>query len=716
MRVLDRFCGRLLDAAATIPLLLGRWHLDPGDNAAHLNGSAVVAGDHLVPSASGQWRLTPGDGQPEIRGGFLGDCLPDPQDIDAFLSFGDLLAGHWLDWCGLSPVAPSLGDAIKPHPLEMAIERELSHLAVVCLRPQTHIRLEPERVAVARARRFDRNVYVRLAAHTEDWAQRKLTGVQPSHVLAQVREEQWDLYENRVAVRLVDELAVWLRRRLNEVRRILDGVFARLDGQGAVGGDNWRRGDRLYRIWGEATEATAQRVLAEQTCKRLEGLLYRVLGLMDSPLYRAIPNRAQVPRGLRMTNLFGNHDHYRGVARLWEQWSRQGAQPSLAPDQLYQRYQRLVRGFDAWCLLLVVRGLQQLRCEPLDADLERPLVPGCEIGLQGGYRLTWHWDGIRLWDGVHPRVRFLPLVHALERRKPPNLADQIVDLTGAVADQKAWTVILHPAVPEPAAGDTLAGVMDPPYPEVRGALDCLRVSPLALDSVERVSRLLRWAMLAPRMLAYPPLLGDVPPEFAARFSEAAADGYALLVPMADHERRDMGLDTALRWARAEHERLRGERDLVEQRLRDLRGGHRGMADLNLKKRQLLEPLRQAEADAKRMRDFQVALDLAQKALVDLSVCPVCGTPGEMGPLGSGCFIADCQDPGCKSRWGLFAGVSGGPSSGRLLPVLEVGRHQGSPLPEDYQPSCVDDILGCDVLAVPSPGKQGAWRAPRTSPR
>ena len=699
MKVLDRLRGRPLDAVAPSPLLLGRWRLDPGANAAHLNGSAVVAGDHLVPSASGQWRLTPGDGQPEICGGFLGDCLPDPQDIDAFLSFGDLLAGHWRDWCNLSPVAPGLGDAIKTHPLEFAIEREFGHLAVVCLRPQTHIRLEPERVAVARARRFDRNVYVRLAAHTEDWAQRKLTGVQPSHVLAQVREEQWDLYENRVAVRLVDELAVWLRRRLSEVRRILDGVFARLDGQGAVGGDNWRRRDRLYRIWGGATEATAQRILAEQTLRRLEGLLYRVLGLMDSPLYRAIPNRAQVPRGLRMTNLFGNHDHYRGVARLWDQWSRQGAQPSLAPSQLYQRYQRLVRGFDAWCLLLVVRGLQQLRCEPLGADLEQPLTPGCAIGLEGGYRLTWEWNGIKLWDGDQPRIRFLPLVHALERLKAPNLADPIMDLAGAVADEGAWTVILHPAVPEPASGDTLAGVMDPPYPEVRGAIDWLRVSPLALDSVERVSRLLRWAILARRMLAYPPPLGDVPPEFAARFSKDAAGGYALLDPLADHERRAMGIDTALDLARAKHEQLRGERDLVERSMR----------------RQLLEPLRQAEADAKRMQDFQVALELARKALAVLSVCPVCGKTGELRSRSSGCFIADCQDPGCKSRWGLLAGVSGRPSSGRLLPVLKVGGHEGSPLPEDYQPSCVDDILGCDVLAVPSPGKQGAWRAPRTSP-
>lgn len=714
MKVLDRVSGQTQDAPDQTPTLLGRWSLDPAAEDAHLNGSVVAPGDLLVPGASGEWRLIAG--QADLRGRFLADCLPETQDIDAFLGFGDLLAGSWLDWCDRSPLAPGLGEDIKPHPLESAIERELGHLESVCLRPQTHIRLEPERLAVARARRFDRKVYVHLAAHTEDWAMRKLTGVQPSHVLAQVREEQWDLYENRVAVRLVDELAAWLSRRLSEIRRILDGVFARLDEQRAVSGANWRRGDRLYRIWGEATEAAAARTLAERTCKRLEGLLYRILGMMDSPLYRAIPNRAQVPRGLRMTNLFANHDQYRGVARLWDQWSRQVATGSLSPAQLYQRHQLLARGFDAWCLLLVVRGLQQLRCEPLDRDLEQPLEPGCDIGLKEGYRLTWQWDGIRLMDGDRPRVRFLPLVHALERRKPTNLADQVNELTEAVADQDVWTVILHPAVPEPAAGDTLAGVMDPPYPEVRGALDWLRVSPLALDSVERVSRLLRWALLAPRILAYPPPLGEVPPKFAAHFSKAAAGGYALLVPLADHEYQAMGLDTALGQARAELERLRGERDLVKRQLRDLRGGRRGMADLNPRKGQPLGPLRQAEDHAKQMQAFQLALDSAQKTLAYLSVCPVCGTPGELSTLGSGCFIADCQDPGCKSRWGLLAGISGGSSIERLLPVLEVGGQEGGTLPEDYQPSCIDDILGCDVLAVPYPGKQRAWRTPRSIPR
>jgi hypothetical protein len=690
--------------------------LDLEASTAHLNGVEVTAGDCLVPNTSGQWRLIRSDGEPESHGDFLSDGLPDTQNNDAFLSFGTLLlgedegvAGNWLHWSDRSPIAPGLGDAIKSHPLEIAIERDLGHLTEVCGRPQTHIRLEPERLITARARRFDRNVYVRLASHTVDWAQRKLTGVQPSHVLAQVREEQWDLYENRVAVRLIDALAIWLRGRLSDVQRILNDVLGEVNKHTVSGDANWRRSQRLYQIWGGASDATAQQTLAEQTRKRLENLLYRVLGLMDSPLYRAIPNRAQVPPGLRMTNLFSNHDHYRGVARLWDEWSRHHAQPPLSPSQLYRRHQRLIRGFDVWCLLLIVRGLRQLCCELFDEDLERQLAPGCDIKLQGGYRLTWQWDGIRLLDGDQPRIRFVPLLHAMARTKPANLIELTADIIEAVANRDDWTVILTPAVPGSTIGDAFAGVVDLPFPTVRGALDVLRVSPLKLDSVERISRLLRWAMLVPRMLAYPPYLGEVPADLtgrlSGRISPATDGGYMLHKPLADYEIAALGIDTAAQQARSERDRLHDERNQVDQRLRASRGDRREMANLNRQKKQLSERIQWAETNAQCILHFQQTLSTAQRRLTALSTCPICGESGGLEIRDSDCFVASC--PGCKAQWDLRPS-----KSGERIPVLVSGKYD---LPLDYRPSCVDDVLGCDVLAIPSRDGETnlTWRTPRS---
>ena len=717
MKILDRLSGQWLDALPPGHALLGRWRLAADAGEVYVNGIEAADGDDLVPNASNEWRLIRADGKSESRGRFADGPLPDSQDIDAFLSLGDLLLEPdgatctWFDWCDRSPVAPGLGEIIEEHPLESAIGCEIAHLESVCYRPDTHIRLEPERLRVERARRFDPKVYARLASHTEDWARRRLSGVQPSHVLAQVREEQWDLYENRVAVRLVDKLASWLRKRLGDVRRILTEVLDRVSEQDVSGDTNWRRSRRLYAIWGKASDASAERALAAQTCRRLEDLLHRVLGLMDSPLYRAIPDCVQVPRDLRVTNLFGKHAHYRGVARLWEACSHHAGQASISPAERYRRHQRLVRGFDAWCALLVVRALDQLGYAPEDHDIDRFLALGCEIGISGGYRLSWQPDGIRLTDGERRRVRFVPLVHALERTRPADLARLRDALAAAVSGRDEWTVILHPAVPSPDKGDVLAGPVDPPSPDVWGAIDWLRVSPLKLDSVERVARVLRWAMLAPRMLAYPPPLGTIPAPLAGRLPRTivgnSAGGYSLSAPLAEGDLRALDLDGALKRATDERDRLVYERDDVERRLREARGDRRAMADLNTRKRELLGPLRQAEADAERIGEFKAAVDSARQALADLSICPVCRKHGRIEPRGRDCFDASCR--ACGARWELHA-----QEAGEIIPVLAIGELDNHGLPPDYRPAQIDETLGCDVLAVPDfdDCNEPIWRAPR----
>ena len=45
-------------------------------------------------------------------------------------------------------------------------------------------------------------------------------GIRPKNVLSLVREELLDIYENRVTVRLIDHLLVYLRRRIRDVEKL----------------------------------------------------------------------------------------------------------------------------------------------------------------------------------------------------------------------------------------------------------------------------------------------------------------------------------------------------------------------------------------------------------------------------------------------------------------------------------------------------------------
>ena len=729
MSFVDRITGGSVERLPSGRTHFGRWSFAPGDGAGHgtLNGQPAGIGDALAPDAAGGWALRrPGDAIP-ARGRFFADALPGEQDVAALLQLGGMLRepekakGGWLEWHDTSPLAPGLDETVKPHPLEDRIENELEHLAAVCRNPRTHIRMETERVLVARARRIARDAPAWLASHTEDWEHRKITGIQPRRILAEIREEQWDLYENRVAVQLVDNLVIWLRRRVAEVRRILEEVLERMEEFSGAPSGSRHRAERIYWLWGQAWDAGNRRGIAEQTLRRLERLLYRVLGLMDSPLYRRISRRAQTPRGLRMTNLFRSHDDYRGVARLWHEWSR--AAPRIpSPGELHEQRQELHRSFDAWCMLVIVRACSQLRIEPSeDEDLESEIRPGRAIRLDEDYRIEWESTGaIAFVDNDRVLVRFVPLIHVLEHaRTREAVTERVAPLVEAAAVAPHWTIILHPAVPGGPPHDTLAGIGNPPCPKATGAIDFMRVSPFSLDSVERVSRAIRWATLVPRMLAYPPALQSIPEPELNRESWLGKrdDSRWAVVRMPRPGEMSQGeIERRLSKARDHLEDLKQKRGEIEDELRRVRDDRRRRSELNREKRNLLEPLRNAESCVERWEEFERDFEKACAGIAALSKCPACGEDAEFEAREHGCLAVRCRTDSCRGRWELRHD----PDTKSRIPVFRPGDFDSiisGVRPTASAPQRVDEIFGCDALAVPIHRDDGGigFLPPRTKP-
>jgi len=714
MSFVDRITGGSVERLPSERTHFGRWSFAPGDGAGHgtLNGQPAGIGDVLAPDAAGGWALRrPGDAIP-VRGRFLADALPGEQDAAALLQLGGMLRdpekakGGWLEWHDTSPLAPGLDETVKPHVLEDRIENELEHLAAVCRNPRTHIRMETERVLVARARRIARDAPAWLASHTEDWEHRKITGIQPRRILAGIREEQWDLYENRVAVQLVDNLVIWLRRRVAEVRRILEEVLERMEEFSGAPSGSRHRAERICRLWGEAWDEDAgnRRGIAEQTLRRLERLLYRVLGLMDSPLYRRISGHARTPRGLRMTNLFRSHDDYRGVARLWHEWSR-AAPRTPSPGGLHEQRQELHRSFDAWCMLVIVRASSQLRIEPSESeDWESEIRPGRAIRLDKDYRIEWEPTGaIALADNDRVLVRFVPLIHVLEHaRTREAVTARVAPLVEAAAVAPHWTIILHPAVPDGPPHDTLAGIGNPPCPRATGAIDFIRVSPFSLDSVERVSRAIRWATLVPRMLAYPPALQTIPePELdRAPWLDQRDDSRWAVVRMPRPDEMSQGkIERRLSKARDHLEHLKQKREEIEDELRRAHDDRRRKSKLNPEKRKLLEPLRNAESCVERWEEFERDFEKACAGIAALSKCPACGEDAEFEARERGCLAVRCRTDSCRARWELRHD----PDTKSRIPVFLPGDFDGTAFrapPTASTSQWVDEVFGCDTLAVP----------------
>ena len=711
----DRISGESVEQPPELTLF-GRWLFDPSDELGpvHVNGRPADAGDVLAPGATGDWALVrTGDTIP-IRGGFLADALPDEQDVEALLQLGELLRdrdkvkGGWLEWRKTSPLAPGLEKAVRPHSLEGRIEDEIDHLAAVCRKPRTHIRVDTESVLVTRARRIAPGAPAWLASHTEDWDHRKITGIQPRRILAEVREERWDIYENRVAVRLVDNLVEWLRQRIAEVNRVLDDILVRMDFASSASGTR-HRADRIYRLWGETWKASHGRDVAARTLRRLEHLLYRLLGLMDSKLYRHVSRRTPAPRSLRMTNLLSNDDDYRGIARLWHDWSRLAAPRPLSPRQLYARHQDLHQGFDAWCMLVIVRACSQLRLDPTEnKDLKSEIRPGGTVHLGKGLRIEWEPAGaIRLANEDRALLRFVPLIHVLEHAKGrESVATRVASLVEAGATANHWTVILHPAVAGGPPHDALAGIGNPPAPATHNAssfnsaIDFIRVSPFSLDTVERISRAIRWATLVPRMLSYPPTLPAIRrhdiPNRSWRVNRGESH-WALVRPLRPGDLSELNVAGRLARTRRDRDRKEQERQKLQDELKQSRDDRRKMVSLNRRKPELRKRLQDAENAVKQWEEFERHFKRACDNVTALATCPACGQEGaEFEPRENDCFAARCESTSCACEWGLRPG----PGGKSRVPVFFRSGTDLDARAADVAPNWVDDVLGCDVLAIP----------------
>ena len=440
---------------------------------------------------------------------------------------------------------------------------------------------------------------------------------------------------------------------------------------------------------------------------RLEHLLYRLLSLMDSQLYRRVLRRAQAPRVLRMTNLLSNDDDYRGVARLWHHWYRLAAPRALSPHELYARHQDLHCSFDAWCMLVIVRACSQLGLgPPEDADFKSEIRPGCAIQLDTGLRVEWEQAGtITLADEDRVLLRCVPLVHAIERAKTRKaVTARVAPLVQAAAGAAHWTVVLHPAIPGKPPHDALAGVGNPPAPgthdaiNFEGAIDFIRVSPFSLDSVERVSRAIRWATLAPRMLAYPPTLRTGRESSIGSLLwrlDRGKSNWAVVRPSRPDELSEFA--GRLAKARADRDRLMQERQKVQDDLQRAQGDGRSRTRLNRRKSQLLKQVRDAEGVVERLEDFEREFEKAHHKVVTLATCPACGEEdADFEERENDCFAAHCKSNSCASEWGLRHD----PGTRSRIPVfLQHGADLGARR-TDGAPQWVDDVLGCDVLAIP----------------
>ncbi|GAA0506646.1 hypothetical protein Ade02nite_95800 [Paractinoplanes deccanensis] len=623
-----------------------------------------MLGRYVAPDRSGR-KFTDLDG-----------IVPDIVTREAVVAIGERvadLAARGAPLSELIDVSPLVDDqaawgTLRQQPLEAAIEEHLPYLRAVCFRPAARLRSTNRLVPVARMRTVTPPSIVRLAAHSEDWAALRPDGVRPDRMLSPEREVEVDLYENRLAARLVDESSRYLAGRAAQIRGIesmFSGIEHYIDD---IAGRHWKSGLRLWSLVGELFDREDWQELARLRLAEVELLRTAVMALRSSPVWAGVNRRAALGSALRSTNLLASEDRYRHVAELWRELvTSRGADQSA--NALMKQAERWVAGFDGFCWVLVVRAFDEL-----GAVAVTPVRVGEPVTYSiGGTTMTLRpstGSGVLLLEqDSAPVMRIVALPHALSASGNADTVSTQLDALIAAAPELP-TLVLYPGTQEerqklPEAV-RLRTYESPgtPAPQHRDLmLWPMPVSPLEIDSVIRLARTVRWLVEQPRLTSYPhtvPCGAALAAELAAKWDwlVRVPAGVAVIRIPAPHERA--AAETFV-WAnRHETARFRGRGSNVAEMETLWQGIERAVADT-----------------------------------LDLTRCPRCGSsPARperaLEPRGGSGFRATCGD--CDAAWESRSCAS----CRRTYPVLVTA----GPMIEFPDGDRIDRRYGIDLLAAP----------------
>ncbi|OYQ64209.1 hypothetical protein B9G53_12905 [Pseudanabaena sp. SR411] len=687
--------------------LLGQWQVKSDNDGTKLNGIHVQKNtcNYLVPDATK--RLTLQDSKATLTSKFPAWQIPVDSAADSLGFFAKqhqqmlVKQSTWQDWANLSPLVPEIASAIQIEPLEKIIKDAIPHLEEICHRPRSYLKMETEKLPVARVQRIAPHAIAYLTSHTEDWECKTFRGIRPKNVLSLVREELLDIYENRVTVRLIDHVLVYLRQRIRDVEKLKNELEQVLNFSEVSQSIHWRNRERICHLWGENFDAAPQLKVAEVTLDFLKLIKQKLLTLTDTDLYKAIPRSAEVEGTLRNTNILIGDRHYREIAKLWREWSKWRSKRSKTAQQLFDFYQQTINGFDAFCFLLCSKVLMKTdrdRGFGYSSDSALPERGQLYSLQQDSHKesetLNFRWldDGsIQLESEKLGILKFIPLVAQLAESPDEQTSEQILKLLESLVDQadspQHRTIILYFGTAQDLSqispkfqrffntigNDLLSSDLNSSSKSDR-KLALLPVSPFDILSTERVARAIQWWIYSQKYSAYPiknGLESRLPDELLRKLQQSGAmrqssQNNQLLVmrPLSPDDRMifNSNLHSMIKREEAKGNSSRGE--------------------------------------VVKLRQLKNLPENIDREFESLLTCPTCqakysatGFDISFENIGNDCFTAHCQHKQCGTNWGLQR-------CGQCqtnYPYIKLGG--ANPEISDRSVGWCDRVFGRDVLAV-----------------
>lgn len=488
----------------------GRWQY-VGSQTIRSNDAALQQKEYLALCDSGHCKVEHGEDEP------LSFVLPSQfqqleSGIELLVKFegaSPLADAKLEDWILYPPFVPDVGDYMKELEAETKIFAQLPKLTKVCDRPRDRLEIKEERVHISRARKIAHRAVEHLSYHTEDWQMALIGGVHPKRILAEVRYENLDLYENRISVIVADRLHLYLGRRIRELEQLVKEMDHKDHSKDAQDATRYRQ-NRIYALWGEIFEGVERSGVGHPLVAHFRSVYRKVKKLKGSRLLKNLRVSKNRYREIRPTNIFLHDQDYRGVKRIWHSLIQLLGQSERSPDEIKTTSQKMIQGMDKLTLVHVLRSLNHLQFDPLALPGETEMAPGTKIKLESPIcKIDFQWckSGEVLLESEDVRIRVVGVPVSVDSEK---LGRDATYLRSALKDNSTGRnehlVILHlsdQGSADAKQGEGLGYRLDKELDFSGGSVSWIPVSLIDLSCGERVLRALRWLIHGPLYMAFP---------------------------------------------------------------------------------------------------------------------------------------------------------------------------------------------------------------------
>ncbi len=250
---------------------------------------------------------------------------------------------------------------------EKQLEIKLFHIEEICRTPSYHLKREITKQNVSRAKRIPVRAINYLAAHSEDWSRRKIRAVEPRKILSEIIDYDLTIYENQITKAFIDKLLIHFSNRMVNEIEVIDEFIKKIEtiitsrkSSNSNQKTYWyKKLDRDYKKLGKAINSVEKnRIQIEKIKTFILAIQRRLFTLLESELYRfntiAINHSSQK---LKQTNLFDNHQHYRFIKILWEEFHKN---KELSCSEKSINNQNTVKAYTDYTWVIIIKALKQI--------------------------------------------------------------------------------------------------------------------------------------------------------------------------------------------------------------------------------------------------------------------------------------------------------------------------------------------------------------------